>query len=229
MGPLVAHNAAFDMSCLRQTLEELAGDAPHFDYVCTAELASELMPDLPDAKLATVAQALQIPFTHHHAASDAITSAKVLIELTKRHGITDLTAYLRRTERPGLSEDWEFSGAAVSLSVENVRATRAGYEHGGSLQGDLEGKNVVITGALGQMSRDEAKTLVKNAGGEAKGSVSRKTHVVIVGNALWNGYLRTGHTTGKLERAFEIQQEGQDIEIWTEDDFYRFVDSRSPD
>lgn len=45
----------------------------------------------------------------------------------------------------------------------------------------LEGKTVVVTGTLTQMSREDAKQLIRDHGGKASGSVSKKTHLVVAG------------------------------------------------
>jgi DNA ligase (NAD+) len=48
--------------------------------------------------------------------------------------------------------------------------------------GKLSGQTVVITGTLPTLSRDEAKELVRAAGGKAAGSVSKSTSFVVVGS-----------------------------------------------
>ncbi|MEA5500993.1 NAD-dependent DNA ligase LigA [Limnoraphis robusta] len=45
----------------------------------------------------------------------------------------------------------------------------------------LSGKTFVLTGTLPSLKRDEAKTLIQNAGGKVTGSVSKKTDYVVVG------------------------------------------------
>ncbi|MEB3283078.1 MAG: NAD-dependent DNA ligase LigA [Lyngbya sp.] len=45
----------------------------------------------------------------------------------------------------------------------------------------LSGKTFVITGTLPTLKRDEAKTLIQNAGGKVTGSVSKKTDYLVVG------------------------------------------------
>jgi DNA ligase (NAD+) len=47
--------------------------------------------------------------------------------------------------------------------------------------GPLEGKTVVLTGTLPELTRDEAAALVKSAGGKVTSSVSKKTDYVVAG------------------------------------------------
>ncbi len=47
--------------------------------------------------------------------------------------------------------------------------------------GVLEGKTLVVTGTLSSMSRSEAEEAIRQAGGKAAGSVSKKTSMVVAG------------------------------------------------
>ncbi len=47
--------------------------------------------------------------------------------------------------------------------------------------GNLSGKKFVLTGTLEKMSRDEAKEMIRQSGGEVSGSVSKETDYVLVG------------------------------------------------
>ncbi|MGB0121407.1 MAG: NAD-dependent DNA ligase LigA [Solirubrobacterales bacterium] len=49
--------------------------------------------------------------------------------------------------------------------------------------GPLEGKSVVLTGTLPDLTRDEAGAMVKRAGGRIVGSVSKKTDYVVAGES----------------------------------------------
>jgi DNA ligase (NAD+) len=49
--------------------------------------------------------------------------------------------------------------------------------------GPLEGKTFVLTGTLPNMSRDQAGTLIKRAGGKVTNSVSKKTDYVVAGES----------------------------------------------
>ena len=50
-------------------------------------------------------------------------------------------------------------------------------------KGPLTGQTVVVTGTLKTLSREEAETAVRRAGGKAAATVSSKTSFVVVGEA----------------------------------------------
>ena len=70
----------------------------------------------------------------------------------------------------------------VALGIVGVEpgATLGGPTSSG---GPLEGRTVVVTGAVPGYTRDEAEAAVEAAGGKATGSVSKKTYCVVVGEA----------------------------------------------
>jgi DNA ligase (NAD+) len=70
--------------------------------------------------------------------------------------------------------------------VEQLRAAGIRWpEHDGAARDHaprpLAGKTLVLTGTLPTLARDAAKALIEAAGGKVAGSVSKRTHFVIVG------------------------------------------------
>jgi DNA polymerase-3 subunit epsilon len=68
---LIAHNAPFDMSILRELSRYYQCPLPNLNYACTVLLSRKLFSSLSNHKLNTVASYLQIDLDHHQAHSDA--------------------------------------------------------------------------------------------------------------------------------------------------------------
>jgi DNA ligase (NAD+) len=68
----------------------------------------------------------------------------------------------------------------------------------------FQGKTIVLTGSLSHFSREEATEKLQALGAKVSGSVSSKTHLVIVGESAGS----------KLEKAQELG-----VEVWTEEEF----------
>ncbi len=79
--PLAAHNAEFDMGFISEACKKMDIPFPNA-AVDSLILAQNLLPELKDHKLDTVANRLNLPaFNHHRACDDAATVAYMLIPL----------------------------------------------------------------------------------------------------------------------------------------------------
>lgn len=84
----VAHNASFDMSVIRNTLDYFQIAYPEMDYLCTANISRKAWPGLSNHKLNTVAAYHGIMFEHHHALEDARVAANVFQYAIQQNGGT---------------------------------------------------------------------------------------------------------------------------------------------
>ena len=88
--------------------------------------------------------------------------------------------------------------------VESLRRAGVRWAEGAprrSAEGPLAGQTVVLTGSLAAMSRDEAGDRLQALGAKVSGSVSKKTHFVVAGEAAGS----------KLEKAMALG-----VEVWDE-------------
>ena len=77
---LLAHNAPFDMGVLGKCIEAYGVDAPLFlRYACTCRMSQEAAPDMPNHKLNTLCEILNIELDHHNAGSDARACALLFL------------------------------------------------------------------------------------------------------------------------------------------------------
>lgn len=89
-GTVFAHNAAFDVSVLRQTLAAYGMRLPGFSAICTLAVARRAWPAAPGFDLASIARHLGIRFRHHDAGEDAFACAEVALAAARQADVEDV-------------------------------------------------------------------------------------------------------------------------------------------
>lgn len=79
--PLVAHNAAFDMSVLRRSLDIHGASCPDVPYACTYQLARRVWRGRFSYRLDDLAEEGGLHLEHHHAGSDAAVAGMLGVAL----------------------------------------------------------------------------------------------------------------------------------------------------
>ena len=80
--PLVAHNKAFDETCLKAVFRCYQMDYPDYDFYDTLWASRRVMPDLENHQLQTVAEACGYCLEHHHnALADAEACAWIAMKV----------------------------------------------------------------------------------------------------------------------------------------------------
>ncbi|MGI5970943.1 MAG: 3'-5' exonuclease [Oscillospiraceae bacterium] len=93
-GPLIAHNAPFDMGVLAKCLSAYQIDWKRFVYyACTCSMGRACYPELRNHKLNTLCDYLGFELEHHNAGSDSRACAELLLEYM-RHSL-EVDRYLR--------------------------------------------------------------------------------------------------------------------------------------
>ena len=192
---LVAHNASFDISVLKQSLEFYNLEVPGFRYECTYQLSN--------LKLTWLCEALGIELSNHHnALADAESCALAFIKL--KYGIKPNHNLIKR---------------------EAVEDSFSGHERikGNLLKPDLEvsdknhpfyNKKIVFTGVLDAISREEAARIVKSKGADIDTGITKNTQYVIVGH---------GAGPSKLKKIEDFNSKGSNIKIINETDFLSII------
>ena len=80
--PLVAHNKAFDESCLKAVFRCYRMDYPDYEFYCTCVASRKAFPQLPNHQLHTVSEYCGYHLAnHHHALADAEACAWIAREI----------------------------------------------------------------------------------------------------------------------------------------------------
>lgn len=85
---VVAHNASFDISVLRHTLDYYNIDYPNFKYLCTVKIGQKTWKELYNHKLDTLSNFLGFKFRHHDALQDCLACSNVLLKACEKENCT---------------------------------------------------------------------------------------------------------------------------------------------
>lgn len=205
---LIAHNAAFDMSVLRNTLVAYNMPLPTLNYCCSYRLSKKVWEGLDSYSLNRLCSINDIQFKHHRAASDSLATAQLVLkafEIANIKTVEDLLINLYTAPR-SLSNSSKVIG---DVSMNNTASIF--YE-----------KRVVFTGTLSVMTRNEAHQIIANIGGIVSESVSKNTDYLIVGQQDYR-YVGDDGMSTKQEKVIKLIEKGHLIEVLSEFEFLNFI------
>ncbi|WP_156288733.1 3'-5' exonuclease [Oceanobacillus salinisoli] len=121
---VIAHNASFDMSVIRNTLDYFKLPYPEMDYLCTVKLSQKTWPDLENHKLNTLAAYHGFELEHHHALEDARVAAQILMKVLKEHQTDSIETVL---EACSMSKGRIFERGYIAPKVKKTRKKQKLY------------------------------------------------------------------------------------------------------
>lgn len=199
--PIVAYNAKFDKGFMQEEFRRL-GTFFGNKFLCAMNL-SKLAFNLPNYKLATVAEHCNVPLdAAHRAKADAIAAGRV------------------------------FMCAAVTLGHINENPPKKAYSKSSGTDhkaytpnelGPMFGQTIVFTGEL-TMTRAQAFAAVSQLGFDIKNTVTKKTSYLVVGEQDANVVGQSG-LSSKQMRVEVLRESGVDIQILDEDEFMALIEA----
>jgi len=220
--PLVAHNASFDMSVLRNGCDTYGLTYPQTDYYCTLVLSRVHWPELPGYSLPLVLARCGMTHTHHEAGEDAEAAARVLLQIASDTQEREIDAIANALGvRRGRLDEWGYepcSGcgrrhSGTPFRVSDVEcATDADPSH------PFYDTDVAFTGTLLSMTRPQAMQLVADRGGRPRTSVSKLTEYLVVGSVEYKS-LQTGAPSRKMQTALALRASGYPVVVLSEAEF----------
>ncbi|MDR0385269.1 MAG: hypothetical protein LBH60_04250 [Prevotellaceae bacterium] len=227
---LIAHNAAFDMSVLRRTLELYDIPFPEFRYLCSYLFSKKIWTELSAYNLKALCTLNGIDFEHHRAGDDSRATAELCLKAFEavsatsindfakklnvrvgkiyKHGDYDPCRYRTSYSPPDTGEEQE-----RICYVPESRTTECD-----STDSIFYGKKVVFTGTLFSMTREAASQRIVNLGGIVEKKVKKDTDYLIIGERDYRTVDEAGMST-KHKRATELTGKGRHIELMSEYDF----------
>lgn len=222
---VVAHNASFDISVLRNTLDLYGIDYPEFHYCCTMNMSKHFYSFLENSKLNTVNKFLGYEFSHHHASADASACANILLQIANELATDDIQVIANKV---GVKigkvypNGYTTAGSNGTYITSNRSALKETSKKQMVTTDYFSGKYVAFTGPLKSISRTEAMSLIQENGGFISSSVSRKTNIVVT-NARNISELDPGQMSTKLRKAVDLIEKGFSIQLLDEVAFTKLL------
>lgn len=207
---VIAHNASFDMSVMRHSLASHGLEMPELRTLCTYQLAKRFYPARLKYSLECMCGDYQLPYGAHNAEGDAVSAAHLFRYLIESKG-NDAWGLLNQTTN-------RQSARPSSRPTDVVGDTS---KHQPDHQ--FFGKQVVFTGTLQSMSRQQASQLVADIGGIVKNSVTKATNFLVVGHQDI-AIVGDDGMSGKEEKAAKLLEGGAAIEVIGEAEFLRMIE-----
>lgn len=223
---IVAHNADFDIDVMRYACAATGEEFVAVRALCSLRLSRAALA-LPSYRLPFVSHHCGVDLPDHHdALADARACAAVVTYLGNRVGarsVEDLAAaFTQRVAVVGATGFLRSTGG----SGKSLRLIAQPLAEDADPDGYLYDRVVVFTGKLSSMTRREAWDCVSRVGGRPQENTTKRTNVLVIGD-LNPAALRPGATlSARAEKAFRLQDEGQEIELMTEADFLSVLDGQ---
>lgn len=226
-GLVIAHNASFDMSVLRHTLELYGLPFPSVDYTCSRVIAQKAWPTLLSFALPIVAQHLGIEFEHHHALSDATASGLIACHACKEADADTLDTLADKLGiwHGRIMEDGSYypaSGASQSsgrIDVNAILPTTGEFNE----DHPFFQKLFAFTGTLQGMRREDAMQCVVDVGGQVANGVTKKTNFLVLGQQDFRTFAAGNTKSSKHRKAEASRAKGRDIELLSEQEFLEML------
>lgn len=223
---VVSHFAQFDIGALKDAYLKYNLDFDDVKFVCSYRLAKLALPGLINYKLKTLTKELNIKLEHHNALSDAKASGLILGYLLSANSYSDIDEFLYNYHynKTGLHGQYGFNRQLKGDYKSNL-IYQPTDEEKALMNPDhyFYGLYFCFTGKLERMTRKEANTIVALTGGIPEKSVTKNTNILVVGEQDWRVVGESG-LSSKMKKAQSLLENGQNIEIMTEDDFIKMFE-----
>lgn len=221
---LIAHNAGFDFSVLRKTLETYSIPFPNLKYSCSYIFSKNAWKGLPAYDLKTLCKHNKIELNHHRAEADSRATAELSIKAFKEFGVTTLEDFPGKL-KTNIGE--LFVNGYKPSTTRRIYKTREllnieGDPKKQNVNSIFYGKKIVFTGALSSMVRSEAQQIIADIGGINQPRITKSTNFLVVGQQDYRVVGEEGMSS-KQKQAVKYVENGLEIEILSENEFIRNI------
>ncbi len=221
---LIAHNAGFDFSVLRRTLEAYNLPFPNLEYSCSYIFSKKVWKGLPAYDLKTLCNYNNIKLNHHRAEDDSRATAELALKAFEKSGVKSKEDFPDKLKTNvgklflGGYKPSETKRAYRSRDIEKIIGDPSKHNK----ESIFYGRSIVFTGALSSMTRVQAKQTIADIGGINKSGIAKSTDYLIVGQQDYRVVGEDGMSS-KQEKAIKYIALGSEIEILSENEFIRNI------
>ncbi len=218
---LIAHNAGFDMSVLRRTLEAYQLPFPTLQYSCSYIFSKKVWQGLPAYDLKTLCNANGIVFKHHRAGADSRATAELALKAFDKaevYSVDDFPEKLRTSV--GQLFEGGYRPSETKRVYKSVAEQIVGNPSKHNPESIFYGKTVIFTGTLSSMVRSKAQQAIADIGGLLGNAITKDTDFLVVGQQDYKVVGDDGMSS-KQEKAIKLIEKGAAIEVISENDFLR--------
>lgn len=217
---IIAHNAGFDLSVLRQSLDKYNIEYPTIDFGCTYQYSKHVWPHQPNYGLAHLCQINDIPLEHHRAGPDSEATANLALKVFELSGVyqkDDINEKLRFSIGRILPGQYHGSRVKKYTAKNDLEALNVSEEFH-QPENIFYQKKVVFTGKMSSMERIDAQTHIAQVGGINQRTVTMETDFLVIGQ---QDYRQVGDSgiSSKQRTAIKYAQMGTGIEAISEEEF----------
>ncbi|WP_164470893.1 exonuclease domain-containing protein [Vaginisenegalia massiliensis] len=225
--PIVAHNAPFDMAALSGVMSKYQLPIPPLSYLCTVALTKQVIKDVPNHRLNTLANYYQLPLDHHNALSDALICGQILNALLKNYELQEPSelASLLGYPRLGCLGQHGFNKRASR----SPKQTSPSYKLTPLDQLNLDPnhpfyqQNLVITGSFKCAHRQQLLTYLIKSGAIIQNQPTQHTHYLLCGQQ--NIKRNPKGVSTKTKKALELIVAKTPIHILNETDLLKVIEN----
>jgi len=221
---LLAHNAGFDFSVLRWTLDYYNLDFPELQYACSYIISKKVWQGLPAYDLKTLCQINKINLKHHKAESDSKACAELTIkalELSGTNSIEEFPDKLKTSIGRLYNGGYNPSNTKREYKAKDLSKI-VGDPSKHNIESVFHGRTVVFTGTLSSMIRSEAQQIITDIGGINANSITKNTDFLVVGHQDYRIVGEDGMSS-KQEKAIKLIEKGSELEIVSESEFLKSI------
>lgn len=226
--PIIAHNASYDISVLRHTLDLYNIEYPETEYSCTYQMSKESLSGLLSYKLDSVCNHFGIKLDHHKALSDAEACAEIAIRIFQEREITLFEQIGQKFNlRVGKLSNGEYKPSAVkdSRGSRGYKISDLKFDNTNFKSDNLFfDQTIVFTGTLQLMARKQAQIKILEIGGKCGNGITSETNFLIIGDQDYSKF-GEGFKSSKIKKAEKYLSEGKLIELLSESQFLEMIDN----